>query len=349
MITQPANCVTIEPMPQSESRIPSLDGIRAVAIVLVISAHAAFRSPGLFPRGITYLALLAYTGVRMFFVLSGFLITGLLLNEFRKSGTLSLHRFYWRRTPRIFPAMYVFLAAVGLGYLAGFVRIGNENPLKFFAAAAYVSDYIPLLGWPFHHTWSLSVEEQFYVVWPAVLLLSGVRKAAFFPVLLVLSAPIARLFSFSEFRFDTVSDSLAVGCLIAIYQRPLKRLLLGWSRRFPLHALQALPVLVLPIADPYTRYHVIACLVGIPLLNVAIGVAMLGAIVHPPVWLNSIPVVWLGRISYSLYLWHLPWVTELRIGWIWLPAALTCAWLPYRFIERPILAWRDRDVQPALG
>ena len=83
-------------------------------------------------------------------------------------------------------------------------------------------------------------------------------------------------------------------------------------------------------------------LVGIPLLNVAIGIAMLSVIARPPVWLNTTPLVGLGRLSYSLYLWHLPWVRDFRWSWLWLPAALLFACLSYRFIEQPALHWRDR-------
>jgi peptidoglycan/LPS O-acetylase OafA/YrhL len=114
-------------------RLPSLDGLRAVAITLVIAAHAVQRGAAWIPpRPATYIAVLAYTGVKVFFVLSGFLITTLLLNELRQTGTLSLRTFYWRRTLRIFPAMYAFLIAIGAGYVIGVVHIGDDNPSRNF-------------------------------------------------------------------------------------------------------------------------------------------------------------------------------------------------------------------------
>jgi peptidoglycan/LPS O-acetylase OafA/YrhL len=294
-----------------------------------------------------YIAVLAYTGVRVFFVLSGFLITSLLLNELRNTGTLSLRTFYWRRTLRIFPAMYVFLMAMGVGYAIGVVHIGDDSPFRIFSCAAYLSDYIPVWGWPLHHTWSLSVEEQFYLLWPVGLLLCGLRRAGILPAILMIVALVSRTFAYSEYRFDTVADSLAIGCLASIFRAPIEGAVLRfWPLSLPVSAVLALPVLLLPAANHYSRHPAFSSIVGIPLLNVSIGIAMLAVIARPPAWLNAAPVVGLGRLSYSLYLWHLPWVRDFRLGWLWLPAAVLCAWLSYRFIERPALRWRDRESLP---
>lgn len=329
-------------------RIPSLDGLRAVAITLVIAAHAVQRgAPWIPPRPTTYIAVLAYTGVKIFFVLSGFLITSLLLKELRNTGTLSLRSFYWRRTLRIFPAMYAFLMAMGAGYAIGVVRIGDDSPSRIFSCFAYLSDYIPVWGWPLHHTWSLSVEEQFYLLWPVGLLLCGLRKAGIFPAILILVALVSRTIAYGEYRFDTVADSLAIGCLASIYRGPIEAAILRlWPRSMPVSAVLALPVLLLPAANHYSQHPAFSSIVGIPLLNVSIGIVVLAVIARPPAWLNATPIVGLGRLSYSLYLWHLPWVRDLRWGWLWLPAAVLCAWLSYRFIERPALRWRDRESLP---
>jgi peptidoglycan/LPS O-acetylase OafA/YrhL len=280
--------------------------------------------------------------VKIFFVLSGFLITSLLLKELRETGTLSLCSFYWRRTLRIFPAMFAFLIAIGSGYLLGIVRIGQDSPFKIFSAATYLSDYIPVWGWPLHHTWSLSVEEQFYLLWPVALLLCGLRKAGIFPAILILVALVSRTVAFGEYRFDTVADSLAIGCLASIYRERIERAILQfWPRSIPLSTILVLPVLLLPAANHYSRHGTFSSLIGIPLLNVAIGLMMLAVIAQPPAWLNTAPMVELGQLSYSLYLWHLPWVRDFRWNWLWLPAALLCAWLSYRFVERPVLRLRD--------
>ncbi len=177
------------------------------------------------------------------------------MKEFSKTGTISLRNFYWRRTLRIFPAMYVFLySSMVVGYAIGIVPIHQDSPLRIFSAAAYVSDYIPVWGWPLHHTWSLSVEEQFYLLWPATLLACGLRKSAIFPVILILIALTSRAVSFDLYRFDSVADSLAAGCLISIYRTRLESALLRWwLRSFPLAALLILPVLLLPAANSYMR------------------------------------------------------------------------------------------------
>jgi peptidoglycan/LPS O-acetylase OafA/YrhL len=295
----------------------------------------------------TYLNLLSLTGVKVFFVLSGFLITSLLLRELRGTGTVSLRSFYWRRTLRIFPAMYAFLLVIGVAYAVGIIRIGKDSPFRIFAAAAYISDYIPSGGWPpswpLHHTWSLSVEEQFYLLWPAALVFSGLRRAWVFPAVLILIALVSRTIAYDAFRFDSVADSLAVGCLASIYRGPVERAMRHlWPRSIPLSSLLLLPVALLPAANTWSRHVIFSSLIGIPMLVVAIAIAMLAVIMQPPRWLNTAPMIGLGRLSYSLYLWQQPWVVDLRTGWLWLPGALCCAWLSYRLIEKPALEWRDR-------
>jgi peptidoglycan/LPS O-acetylase OafA/YrhL len=335
------------PSSKKNKHIPSLDGLRAIAITFVVTAHAVQRgAPWISSRAATYLTVLAYTGVKIFFVISGFLITSLLLKELKETGTFSLRRFYWRRTLRIFPAMYVFLFVLGVGYGVGLVPTGHDGPFRIFSAAAYVSDYIPIWGWPLHHTWSLSVEEQFYLLWPVALLVCGLRKAAIFPAILIVIAIVSRTVAYGEYRFDTVADSLAIGCLASIYRKPAEKFLLRiLPRTFPLAVLLLLPILLLPAANHYSRHPVFSSLVGIPLLNLGVGIAMIAVIVRPPSWLNSGPLVGLGHLSYSLYLWHLPWVRDFRFGWLWLPAALLCAWLSYGFVEQPVLRWRDQHSQ----
>ncbi len=314
--------------------IPSLDGLRAIAITFVVSAHAVQRgAPMISARAATYLTVLAYTGIKIFFVLSGFLITSLLLKEFQETGTLSVRRFYWLRTLRIFPAMYAFLFLVGIGHASGIVSTGQDGPLRILSAATYVSDYVPVWGWPLHHTWPLSVEEQFYLLWPAALLVCGLSKAAIFRVILIVVAIVSRTVAYGEYRFDTVADSFAVGCLASIHRKPVEKFLLrAWPRSIPMATLLLLPIILLPAANHYSRRPTFSSLVGIPLLNLAVGIAMLAVIVRPPSWLNAGPLIAVSA----------PWVRDFRSGWLWLPASLLCAWLSYRFVEQPVLRWRDQ-------
>ena len=155
----------------SSSHIPGLDGLRAVAVAAVLLFHAGFHwMPG------------GFLGVDVFFVLSGFLITSLLLREFERSGRISLRSFWARRVRRLFPALLVLLAAVSV--YAGLAGADGRRPLSLdgLAALGYFANwrfvfshqgYFARTGPPslLQHTWSLSIEEQFYVVWPLVLAL----------------------------------------------------------------------------------------------------------------------------------------------------------------------------------
>ena len=145
-------------------RIPSLDGLRAVSIALVISWHSGFLGFGL--RRLDYGNL----GVRIFFLISGFLITAILLEELTSAGRIDLRSFYVRRVARIIPAYWCFLATVALLVPTGLVAARYS---EFIAALLYYSNYVHV-GLALVATWSLSVEEQFYLLWPITLVLFSV-------------------------------------------------------------------------------------------------------------------------------------------------------------------------------
>ena len=148
------------------SRIPSLDGLRAISIGMVLTAHLAASVTALEHR-----PLLLYTigngnrGVSVFFVISGFLITSLLLKERELTGKISLRDFYLRRAFRILPPFWVFLACIAVIWK---LRIIETSWTNLGVALIFLRDYIPGDWWT-GHSWSLSVEEQFYLLWPAIL------------------------------------------------------------------------------------------------------------------------------------------------------------------------------------
>ena len=200
----------------ADGRIPSLDGIRALSITSVLMLHLSdtknfFAYPQVEPFNFGYI------GVRVFFVISGFLITSLLLGEIAATGTISLKKFYIRRTMRIFPCSYVYLAVMGL--------IGLMSASDLIHGYTYTMNYHrPDRSWHASHLWSLSVEEQFYLLWPAVLCYAGRRKAFFATAGVFVFAPVIRLFIWvfvPAYRpylgesFETVADALATGCLLA--------------------------------------------------------------------------------------------------------------------------------------
>ena len=174
--------------------IPSLDGLRAVSVGMVIAAHLS----EVVAQKIPFIPLWLYAawgslGVQTFFVISGFLITLILLKELNATGTISLGRFYFRRALRIFPAFYVYLAA-GLALTLAGVFAGK--PSAFLIAGTYTTNYLGLDSPLLEHTWSLSLEEQFYLLWPAALLLLGTRKGIKLATWLILLSPLSRIVTY---------------------------------------------------------------------------------------------------------------------------------------------------------
>ena len=174
------------------SRIPSLDGLRAISIRMVLAAHVAGSIPALENR-----PLLIYTifngnrGVSVFFVISGFLITSLLLKEEPLTGKISIRDFYIRRVFRILPPFWAFLVVVGVLWKSGTIETSWAN---LGIAFTFLRDYISGDWWT-GHSWSLSVEEQFYLLWPAVLVFIGRRRSLSIASGLIVVAPAIRVLS----------------------------------------------------------------------------------------------------------------------------------------------------------
>jgi peptidoglycan/LPS O-acetylase OafA/YrhL len=340
------------------SRIPSLDGLRAVSIVMVLVAHAVGASA--IPR-----ASLARwgaekcgeLGVKVFFVISGFLITSLLLEELGKRGEISLRGFYVRRAFRIFPAYYVYLAIV---FALSAARVFHLHPSDALFAVTYTMNYHTDRGWNVGHAWSLSVEEQFYLLWPFVIAAAGPRRGARVAIAVMILGPVARGLSFALQRhlgqdvgigqtFPTVADALATGCLLALgrerIQASVRYNALLRSRWFWLVPLAGLAALV------GTRVLVFGHLVGQTVLNLAVGVTVdrvvrvrQGMVFR---FLNLPPVVVLGTLSYSIYLWQQPFLNP-ELGsprlplLVALPLLLAVAWASYNLVEKPCLRARGR-------
>jgi peptidoglycan/LPS O-acetylase OafA/YrhL len=342
----------------SSRSIPSLDGLRAISITLVIVSHLhwAFRGT-LWTSAWLNWYYYGSLGVSVFFVISGYLITNLLLKELDKTGAVRLKHFYVRRAFRIFPAFYVYLIVIGVLWSMGFV---HQTWGCYIAALTYTWNYYPYTaGWTLGHLWSLSVEEQFYIGWPVLLVLAGKVRCLRIAIWMILLEPFIRVATY-EFvplmrghlgmMLHTRIDTLFFGCTLAfLTQDPVfvKRLrgickpwLLGGALVF---LLVASPLL----SARFEGYY--AASIEPSLLGAWVSLLMFYCIEFPdsPVGqvLNLAPMRHLGVVSYSVYLWQQvfagpePLVRVRHLGLTLLLIVLT-AEASYWGIERPTLRLR---------
>jgi len=339
--------------------IPTLDGWRAVAILIVVVDHVNFGQHSA-NRWYTTYAFQGQHGVEVFFVLSGFLITTLLLDERRNTGSIDLRSFYYRRIFRILPAAYAFLAVVSI--LSQF-RVVTLSWFSLAGSVLFVGNYI-FAPEVLNHFWSLGVEEQFYMMLPSMLVFLRKRTAVILAIFvcacvagwrwyMIISPTYAdplqdfRLRFHTDFRLDT----LLYGALLAGALRV--EFIERWARRLlhPLVWLALLAWLVYDcrIPDGYTTV----------LRNLLITALIAGTVLRPlslPGRILEVSVLrWIGRISYSLYLWQnlFCFVTYAPRGIFWLQrfpynviASFTAASLSYYFLERPIISWARRTRTP---
>lgn len=339
---------TVQPQ---ASRIPSLDGLRAISIAFVIAAHASMLPEF---RGIApYTVKLSLLGVRVFFVISGFLITSLLLHELDVRGTIGLRRFYARRILRIFPAYYGFLAVLALLRWGG---AAVARGLPWWAAATYTTNIFVNVPWIVGHTWSLSIEEQFYLAWPLALKSLGRVRATRLALAVALSAPLIRGVLYLIFRNGWTSeiynfDFLAAGCLLALQYENLIHAR-WWKRISTGPVMVAVVVAVMILHQLFTRDMYWRFGVEIVLLEtiecVAITIALAWCMTNEDSLLgqalNWRGMRWVGVLSYSLYVWQQlflradGWLS----GWWALIAVFFTACISYYLLERPFLAMRAR-------
>jgi peptidoglycan/LPS O-acetylase OafA/YrhL len=336
--------------------IPTLDGWRTIAVLMVIGYHGT-------PPSVPWFHVFNYGhhGVNIFFGISGFLICSRLLDEERRFGRISLKRFYLRRAFRILPPAFLYILFINL--MAMLSLMTQPTPLESLASCFFFRNLLPDGASTSYtgHYWSLAVEEHFYLLWPAFLILVRSKRALWLTPLIALGfegwRELDAAYGFTHpmgmlvyQRTDRCLDGLVWGCALALLiHRP------GWRER--LRRLTALPLWLVYVAALIVVWTV-QMPYSVTLESVLIPMVLMGTVLHPEGVvgraLEFAPVAWLGRLSYSIYLWQ----SALFVGryqesidfQVW-PASvislLAIAAASYYALEKPILAaghrWTRRE------
>jgi peptidoglycan/LPS O-acetylase OafA/YrhL len=336
--------------------VRALDGVRAAGVFAVVMFHA---------RGDTFHG--GYIGVDIFFVLSGYLITSLLLREQSRTGRISLGRFYLRRALRLLPALVLCSVVVGVAWWA-WRALPDRHGTLVGSVAALTYTSAPLaaggtdLGWMLH-TWSLSVEEYFYVVWPAVLLLLVRSRRLLWPVLVVLAVAVAYRNAVAwsgwsvarvSYGADARAEQLLMGCALAVI--PTGRLRVPtWAGLAAAAALAAFVVLPGPIPGELYFHG------GSTVVAFASAVLIAHVTGSPGGPLGRVlalrPIVWVGQRSYGIYLWNPPLIAFVAAtptpDWAQVPVKLLLTFavpaISYAVVERPFLRLKSRVGTPPAG
>ncbi|MEV8272603.1 acyltransferase family protein [Microbacterium sp. NPDC077184] len=379
-LNAPAGVVTREPKGRSPEHaeptgfLPHVQGLRAIAVLCVVLYHFW---PGRFPGG--------YVGVDVFFVISGFLITAHLMRELTATGTVRLGQFWARRARRLLPASLLVLLVCALVAGSAYLTPTSALPAEvreIIASTFYVqnwylaltsADYLNNAGDPttVQHYWTLSLEEQFYLVWPLLLLLAawigvrwfrGARRRA-----VLVAIGVVTLVSFAFNVWLTLTDpapayfvtfgrmwQFGVGALIAL--APLLRIrnatasfVLGWAGILTL----AVVTFRFDAQTPFPGY-----MAAIPTLaaGAVIAASRTERWWYPTRVLSVRPAQFVGDISYSLYLWHWPLIVIAPSVPFWgltiwhrlalLALCFVLAWLTKRFVEDPVRSWKVLTSRP---
>jgi peptidoglycan/LPS O-acetylase OafA/YrhL len=293
-------------------RLPSLDGLRAAALFSVLLNHANGTLG--FPRPVAAVLdhpLFGFSelGLKFFFIISGFMITLLLLREYEQQGTIDWTRFVIRRSARIFPGYFTFVALVTILGAVGVLSIESDSVVRALTFTVYTTGE---RSWELGHLWSMGMQEHFYLVWPLLFMFHGKRGASKFAVATILVFFTGRLVaatmapgSFTIFSYGTSFDTLALGCLFALHRERLSRL--PWFNRLVGSRAWIAAFFFAGNLAGLLGYRP-SLLLRLPLISIAI-LLMIERCVRRPQGLagrilNARLMAYVGGASFSIYLWQ---------------------------------------------
>lgn len=341
-------------------RVPCLDGLRAVSILLVLLAHASETHGFRAPRLVSVIARGGSIGVDVFFVISGFLITLLLMREISRTDSVSIPDFYRRRALRILPAYIAYCLVV--------LCLTQSHQLHLHrgdwpAVLTYTVNFLHKPNWVVGHIWSLSIEEQFYLLWPLTLLLAGPKRGRSIVIGCLLAAPALRV---AVYLFDkpdllyvdgwtpTRIDSIAAGCLLALlaHSPALHRMGVRCRSRLTPILLGACALLILSIIG--RRFSIYTMALGYTVNAACIAAILWFCATNADTtfgrFLQSRILTAVGVLSYSLYLWQQLFLNPYNSSWparwpVNILLAVAAASVSYLAIEAPFLRLKARSHQ----
>jgi len=343
---------------------PSLNGLRAISITLVILHHLG-KTTDIFKGLSTYKWLMPLVrfiqdgqlGVNIFFIISGFLITSLLLKEEEQTHSVSVKKFFLKRILRIFPAYYFMLFVYVILNAMGLIHVSGAS---FFTAFTFTKHVNWSLDWFTAHGWSLSIEETFYGCWPLIFIRGNkFRKAAVW--VLILIVPLCRVFAhfyplswMSELSIFWRIDAIATGCLLALYKdRILAMLASHWNKLFWLSVFALFGLRYFQSLASLVHAGFIFIPLGLTngtLANCLIAIILMYSVFGPQkYWFSFLNLKWMsfiGTLSFSIYLWQQLFISGMD-WWIAqfpqnLLAMTVMALFSFYIIETPFLRLKTR-------
>jgi peptidoglycan/LPS O-acetylase OafA/YrhL len=349
---------------------PSINGLRAISILIVIIYHIALSNPSFELGHVNYIVNNLYDfitdgqlGVNIFFVISGFLITSILLWEENETNDISLKNFYIKRFLRILPAYYFLLFVYFILQEFKFITI---SPVSWITSLTFTKYFNWNKDWVTAHAWTLSIEENFYLIWPLIFLMkTQLRK--WFCLFLIIAVPLVRIVIYNhpiswidELSIFTRIDAIATGCLFALYK---DKIILKLSKHWKKYFYSAVILLIFLNDIPYqlndlglSKLNIFFIPFGLThgtIANFIIGIILFYSIFGPKgIWfkfLNHKILNFIGLISFSLYLWQqilveesTVWVTQFPQNIIFIFITAICS---YYFIEKPFLSLKSKLVK----